>query len=293
MKKYIVLNADDFGLSVNTNKAIITSHKDGILTSTSLLVTTPGFNHAVNLIKKNPELGLGIHFSLTWGKAVSDKIKVPKLVDKDGYFLNDFVIKILLSYADKSFLEQIKIEFTNQMEKALSKGLNIDHIDSQHHIHMIPKIFSIVKHIAKSYGVKYIRLPYEKINLWPWQNGFNQLLLNLPKVMLMRYFKNFITFNNHINFYGLLHSNKMNKRAFQQILSQLSSEISEILFHPGTGRQTTNENDFDFSRQEISQYMADKMRLIELETLLDKQIKNQLKDSNIILTNFRKLKNTN
>ena len=70
MKK-LIINADDFGLTRSISEKIIDTFKVGNLSSTSLMVNTPGSEYAIDLAKNHPELGLGLHFNLTEGKALS------------------------------------------------------------------------------------------------------------------------------------------------------------------------------------------------------------------------------
>ncbi len=53
--KYVVINADDFGFSNSVNQAIIVAHQQGILTSTSLMVTGDQADSAVKLAHQNPD----------------------------------------------------------------------------------------------------------------------------------------------------------------------------------------------------------------------------------------------
>ncbi|MBC8231137.1 alpha-L-rhamnosidase N-terminal domain-containing protein, partial [bacterium] len=91
MMKKVIINADDLGISKGTNQAIMKDFREGILTSASLMANMPGYEDAVGkVIPNNPGLGIGIHLSLTIGKSVLDKSKIPLLVDESGYFKNSF-----------------------------------------------------------------------------------------------------------------------------------------------------------------------------------------------------------
>lgn len=62
----VIMNADDFGFSKGVNWAILEGFQQGILTSTSLMVNMPGFDHAVSLMKQYPDLlHVGIHLVTT------------------------------------------------------------------------------------------------------------------------------------------------------------------------------------------------------------------------------------
>ena len=144
MKK-VIINADDFGHSKNVNEAIMISHKEGILSSTSLMANMDGFNNAVyEIYPQIKTIDIGFHFNLTEGKSLS---KNKLLCDTNGYFNNGF-LSILLKSGDKKFLNAVEEEFRIQIEKTLNE-VNISHIDSHRHIHAIPAIFQITKKLAE------------------------------------------------------------------------------------------------------------------------------------------------
>ena len=69
--KYLILNADDFGMTRGVNQGIIRAHREGILTSTTLMANGPAFDDAVEQIAANPKLGVGCHLVLVGGKCVA------------------------------------------------------------------------------------------------------------------------------------------------------------------------------------------------------------------------------
>ena len=83
MKK-LILNADDFGLTRGVNEGIIRAHREGILTSATLMACGPAFDHAVELAKQSPTLGVGCHLVLVGGSAVAPLEEVSSLAGKDG-----------------------------------------------------------------------------------------------------------------------------------------------------------------------------------------------------------------
>src|SRR5919198_5155185 len=58
MMKYLIVNGDDFGASRGVNRAIVESHRYGILTSTSLLVDVPWSESAAILSRALPGLSV-------------------------------------------------------------------------------------------------------------------------------------------------------------------------------------------------------------------------------------------
>src|ERR1700722_8738218 len=82
----LIVNADDFGLSPSVNEAVIRAHREGILTSVSLMVNEPGFDEAVKLAKENLKLGVGLHLTLLQGHSALPPDKIPGLVNPRGEF---------------------------------------------------------------------------------------------------------------------------------------------------------------------------------------------------------------
>ena len=84
----LIVNADDFGLTLKVNRGIIESHRSGIVTSASVFANGPAFENALNDVLDYPRLGLGIHLNILRGKSVSDPRFTPTIT-KNGFFFFD------------------------------------------------------------------------------------------------------------------------------------------------------------------------------------------------------------
>lgn len=139
MKKLIV-NADDFGFNENINRGIVEAYKNGIVTTTSMMVTKEGFEDAVRLSRENSGLEIGVH------------------LDLDNFFNIDHVSGVLLDRnVDVSKLKDIENEIIRQIEIFKCNNIPITHLSSHHNVHLVEKVFEIVCSIANSYGIKIIR----------------------------------------------------------------------------------------------------------------------------------------
>src|SRR5207244_12506003 len=63
-KRYLIVNADDFGHSTGVNRGIVHAHDHGIVTSASLMVRQPAAAQAVAYWQDRPSLSLGLHIDL-------------------------------------------------------------------------------------------------------------------------------------------------------------------------------------------------------------------------------------
>jgi len=82
----LIVNADDFGRSPSINEAVIRAHREGILTSASLMVNEPASDAAVELARQNPSLGVGLHLTLVLGHATLPPQEIPGIVNECGEF---------------------------------------------------------------------------------------------------------------------------------------------------------------------------------------------------------------
>src|SRR5882724_3822199 len=87
----LIVNADDFGRSHSINQAVIRAHRDGILTTASLMVNGVAVAEAVELGRQHPRLGVGLHLSLVCGTSTLRPADIPGLVDGDGNFSSQSV----------------------------------------------------------------------------------------------------------------------------------------------------------------------------------------------------------
>jgi predicted glycoside hydrolase/deacetylase ChbG (UPF0249 family) len=103
--RLLIINADDFGLARGVNEGVVEAHTDGILTSASLMVLTPGASEAAALAAAHTELSVGLHF------------------DEDGS-------------ADLDEPAQAARSFQAQLDRFRELvGRDPTHIDSHHHVH--------------------------------------------------------------------------------------------------------------------------------------------------------------
>ena len=154
----LIVNADDFGLSQSVNEAVIRAHRDGILTSASLMVNEPGCGEAVKLAKENPRLGVGLHLTLLMGRSALSPQKIPGLVNSRGEFSNNPVGVGMSYFFKRGLRDQLRAEIRAQFEKFHATGLPLDHVNGHLHLHLHPTIFRILMEDAEKLGIKRMRL---------------------------------------------------------------------------------------------------------------------------------------
>jgi hopanoid biosynthesis associated protein HpnK len=157
-KRRLIVNADDFGRSHSINEAVIRTHREGILTSASLMVNESGFEEAVDLAKQNAKLGVGLHLTLLQGRSAQPPEKIPSLVNSRGEFSNSPVGVGMNYFFKRSLREQLRAEIHGQFEKFHSTGLKLDHVNGHLHLHLHPAIFKILMEDADKLHIRHLRL---------------------------------------------------------------------------------------------------------------------------------------
>lgn len=150
MRKLIV-NADDFGLTSGINQAVMKAHREGILTSATLMAGGLAWQEAVALAAKTPTLGVGVHLTLTALKPVLPPERVPSLVDAAGNFRRQFWRVLVWNK------KEVEAEWRAQIQRLLEAGLRPTHIDSHHHIHLWPPLLTIACRLAQEFGIPAVR----------------------------------------------------------------------------------------------------------------------------------------
>jgi predicted glycoside hydrolase/deacetylase ChbG (UPF0249 family) len=133
-KVRLIVRADDFGFSHASNMALQRLLDEGVLTAASVIVNTGWLDETVEILKKHPEVSVGVHVCLNsewtpykWGPVLPAK-EVPSLVDEWGHFFG--TRKDLVAHNPNA--DEVEAEIRAQVELAIRKGMKISYMD--HHM---------------------------------------------------------------------------------------------------------------------------------------------------------------
>lgn len=143
----VLFNADDYGLTKGVTDGIIKAHVEGVVHATTLMMNGNAVAYAVEQAKQHPNLRVGIHLVLTWGKPLRDDVS--DLINEAGTF------KFNSTFAEMEApdVHQVEKEWRTQIEAFLATGLTLHHIDSHHHVHGWEPLKEVVYKLAKDFQV--------------------------------------------------------------------------------------------------------------------------------------------
>src|SRR6266705_5582565 len=157
----LIVNADDFGRSASINRAVIRAHREGILTTASLMTNEPASAEAVARARENPGLGVGLHLTLICGHSALPQKKIPGLVNPDREF-DANPARVGMRYFFRGKLrDQLRAEIHEQFKKFAETGLPLDHVNGHLHLHLHPTVFRILMEDAIPLGNQRLRLTYD------------------------------------------------------------------------------------------------------------------------------------
>ena len=171
----IIVNADDYGYTNGIVDAIVKGHQEGIITSTTVMCNVPDLEYALEKSHLCPDLGFGVHLTLTCGKPLTE---AKSLVDENGNFLK--YKEYFSKYVDP---QEVENEFSAQIERFIELfGFIPTHLDSHqgahdgvtvlmnkddNTLHNYDEIYAIAISLAEKYS-----LPVRRSCEYKWIDSF-------------------------------------------------------------------------------------------------------------------------
>jgi hopanoid biosynthesis associated protein HpnK len=237
-KRRLIVNADDFGRSSSINEAVIRSHREGILTTASLMVNEPACAEAVALASQNPSLGVGLHLTLLCGHSALPAQMIPGLVNAAREFPNEPTGAALRYFFTRPLREQLRAEIQAQFRRFRETGLTLDHVNGHLHLHLHPTIFDILMEEADRLGIQRLRLTFDPfwLNLrlasgqWTYRTMhaviFHALSARARPLLNRRRIR------HTARVFGLLQNARVDEEYTWRLLSRLPAGDSELYSHP-------------------------------------------------------------
>ncbi len=277
LNRYLIVNADDFGISESISKGIIFSHTYGAVSSTTAITNGSYFEKGAELAKECPDLGIGVHLNLDEEVPVLPASEIPSIVNDTGRFYSrwEIIFRVLRGSAS---LNHIKAEWRAQIQRCLDMNIEPTHLDSHGHIYHLPRLQSLVGQLATEFKIRAVRRTTVKFgSLLKHPQSFLKASLLWGCGKLFDRQKD-LTSLHHISSIGLEESGRVTYKILIQNIRSLQPGITEIMLHPGfTGEDNQPYRDWDYRWE------------AELQAVVDSRVLDELKSSKIVLVNHRQI----
>jgi len=269
-ERYLIINADDFGMCHSTNQAISTLFLEKAITSASLMVTTPWVLEASSILRQHPQMDVGVHITNTseweqykWGGLTNSKT----LVNDFGHFPAD--TQSIIAHADP---EELQAEAIAQIELAYKLGVDPSNIDN--HMKSMHHVTEILIDLCTRYHLP-LRYPKRSHAFLP-ENHQKLVSLAEQKGVLMPDFIEMLPFTPPE---GEEPRYEITKQAAISYIRNLKPGITELIFHPSLDTEELKAITDTWS-----------MRRFEFDVFRDQEIQSLLHSEDVRLISWRDLR---
>jgi len=212
----VIVHADDFGLHPSINDGVERAHREGLVSSASLMPSGPAFSDALRRLSGLPGLDLGLHFAL---------VGVPGAPSTLGAFLASYVQGKISAGALRAALRR-------QLDAV--RGLPLSHLDSHQHLHALPSVMRVVCPLAAEYGIRAVRLPLDgspRVRVAPARRAQAAALAACAR--LSRRYIAASGLHTSDQFSGMAVSGHLTPMVLAAYLQNVKPGLTEIVCHPG------------------------------------------------------------
>nr|WP_321984439.1 hopanoid biosynthesis-associated protein HpnK [uncultured Lichenicoccus sp.] len=240
-RRQLIVSADDFGLSEEVNEGIEHAHREGVLSTTSLMVTGAAAADAVARARRLPGLRVGLHLVVIEGLAALPPDRIALLANADRSFGRDQLALGIRYFFRPAARRQLALEIAAQFSAFAATGLRLDHANAHKHMHLHPTVGDLLIAEGRRHGLPAIRIPYEPPGPIRLADASRDtlgaaLLRRWTRVLRLRASRAGLRTNDQC--FGIAWSGGMTRERVTSLLPRLPPGLSEIYFHPAAGRST-------------------------------------------------------
>ncbi len=241
--KRLIVTADDFGLCEPVNEAVELAHRDGILSTASLMVGGDAAADAVARARRLPALRVGLHVVVVEDRPVLPAARLSRLTDGDGRLPRHLAAAGVRFFLDPVARAQLAAEIRAQFEAFRATGLGLDHVNAHNHMHLHPTVLGIILRVGREFGLSAMRVPYEP-PLVAWRACGRSLGPQLaaaaglaPWLGVLRARLGRLGIRSNDVVLGLAASGAMGEETVLRLLALApEGRVAEMYFHPATRR---------------------------------------------------------
>ncbi len=226
MTRLLIVNADDYGLTEGISRGILRAHREGLVTSTSVLAVGPAFAATGPWLRDAERLGVGVHLAVVGeDPPLLTAAEIPTLVDRRGRLSSSWRAFLLRAATGRVDPADLRRELAAQLERVAGLGRPITHLDSHQHVHLWPLVARVVIDLAKAHRIAAIRVPRSDGRRWAGHavNGLARLLAARATAAGLRF---------PARFWGFDEAGRLGAADVHAALGRLDG-TGELCAHPG------------------------------------------------------------
>ncbi len=171
----LIINADDLGASAEINEAVFEQMAAGRITSATFMATGPSLDAALKRSGLFRRASFGVHLDITGFPSLSRSTELDAFRGKAQKELG----RLRREPIKQSLKAAVYQEWRLQLERLISAGVLVTHVDSHHHTHTIPGLFWVLRAVLKDFGIAKLRLSKNLfIEKQPWTHVLKKKLWN-------------------------------------------------------------------------------------------------------------------
>ncbi len=238
-------------MSVEVNEAVEIAHREGMLSTASLMVAGPAAADAVRRARAMPGLGVGLHLVVIEGDAV-----LPRSGELGPAFGSDQLRLGVEYYFSPAGRRRLWAEVVAQYRAFAATGLRLDHANAHKHMHLHPTVGRMLIEAGREFGLGALRVPAEPPGLAGAASCGDRALFAWTRVLRTQGRAAGLRMNDWV--LGLGWSGGMTRERLLAVAHALPAGLGEIYFHPATARNRL-----------LERLMPGYAHEAELDTLLD------------------------
>jgi chitin disaccharide deacetylase len=153
---FLIVNADDYGYSEGVSCGILDLARKGIVNGVGVLANSPFFDKNARSLLSVEQVDVGVHLNLTAGKPLTAGM-ADLLTHSGGAFPRNKYGVALSILSGRIGLAVVEGEWDAQIRRCLDAGLHVWFLNSHEHLHMLPPLYRVIRHLAVRHRIPYIR----------------------------------------------------------------------------------------------------------------------------------------
>ncbi|MCY1034766.1 ChbG/HpnK family deacetylase [Corallococcus sp. BB11-1] len=228
----LIVNADDLGLHPSLDAGILRAHREGIVTSATLLSMGPSAKQAVGLARAQG-LAVGVHLALSTRLTCAAPAASVRTVAPDGRLRGSWADFARAWLTGQVRREELELELSAQLSRARELGAEVDHLDGHQHLHLLPGVRSVVEALAAREGLP-LRWP-DALPRASWLRAPGPALKTTVLAVLARTAPRARPGVRRVSAGGVFEAGRLDEAALLAVLDALPAGDFELGCHPGEG----------------------------------------------------------